>query len=232
MATYGDENIGVRVVVGIVCILTILGSVVIIVSYLCFRSLRTKARLILVHISVMDLAVGASNLVGLLVFYRYYNVPNSPLPPSLDGFCKFQAFVAEYATLSSVLWTVSLGVYIYILVSPAIVTLALDKTFHTRFVRASCALSYGLPLVVTLWLLLTGRLGYSPEDSAGWCTVVTFNNATGRDDAYVSFIGYDLWMYLAILLITVLYVASRLNLRNQVGTARLNFYLFAKRLCR
>eukprot|EP00731_Ephydatia_muelleri_P012275 Em0006g1169a len=216
MASYGDENIGVRVVVGIVCVLTILGSVVIIVSFLCFRSLRSKARLILLHLSVMDLAVGASNLIGLLVFYRYYDVSSSSFPPPLDGFCKFQAFVAEYATLSSVLWTVSLAVYMYVLVSPAMVALTLDKTFPTRFVWASCAVSYGLPFVVTLWLLATGRLGYSPEDSAGWCTVVTYNNATGKDDTYVSLIGYDLWMYLAIFLITVLYVASRINMRYQM----------------
>lgn len=216
MVSFGDENIGVRVVVAVVCVLTIIGSVVILVSYVCFRSLRSKARLILVHISVMDLAVGASNLIGLLVFYRYYNMSSSSFPPALDGFCQFQAFVAEYSTLSSVLWTVSLGVYMYILVAPSMVARTRDKRFYARFMWCSSIISYGLPLVVTLWLLLTGRLGYSPEDSAGWCTVITYNNATGKDNAYVSLIGYDIWMYLAILLIAILYIASKINLRHQM----------------
>ena len=214
-----DQHTGVRIVVGIVCVLTVLGSVVIIASYLCFRTLRTKARLLLVHLSAMDLLVGVSNLTGLLALRRYHDVPSDYFPLPLRHFCTAQAFVADYATISSVLWTVSLGVYMYVLASPSMVERTLDRRFVSHFVWVSCLVSYGLPTLVTMWLLLTGRLGYTPEDSAGWCSVVTYDNVTGKDNTFVSFFGYDLWMYLAISLIAVLYIASKANLRYQVSVA-------------
>ena len=116
-----------RIIVGIICSLSIVGSLVIIISYICFKSLRTTTRLILVHLSIMDLGVATANLVGISVnFNRYYfnNSANATygshgLPElnhpgdTVDMACKIQAAFAVYFTAGSFLWTLSMAVYIY-----------------------------------------------------------------------------------------------------------------------
>ena len=60
------KQISVRVAVWITCSLSMLGALLIIFSYVCFKTMRSRAREILVHISVMDFLVAASNLTELL----------------------------------------------------------------------------------------------------------------------------------------------------------------------
>ena len=115
----------VRGVSGASCAASFLGSVLIILSYICFKRLRTKVREILVHLSVADSGVAAANLVGIVVFFdRFYDVECDAdgkvyniVPPHrhIAILCNVQAFFALYFTLSSILWTVSLAVYLYFL---------------------------------------------------------------------------------------------------------------------
>ena len=198
-----------RVVVGLVCALSIVGSLLIILSYICFKSRRTKAREVLVHISLMDLGVGLANIIGLSVYYDHYYF-HGPAPTYIDNLCKTQAFFAAYATLGSVFWTISLMVYLYFRIVYSHTKLSL---YYLRFCYVLC---YGFPLLISLWLVLTGKLGYSPYDSAGWCSLITKNPRDGKVDVFVSIFANDLWMYVAFLLIPVLYMAVRLFVSNKV----------------
>ena len=76
---------------------------------------------------------------------------------------------------------------------------------------------YGFPLFLTLWLIFTKRLGHSPMDSSGWCTLITDDMHTGKVDVFVTIIAYDLWIYLAIVTIPLFYLAIRCHLANQVS---------------
>ena len=58
--------IAVRVGVGTSSFLSVLGAVLVIASYAAFRDLRTTSRLLLVNLSVADLTVSVSHLVGLI----------------------------------------------------------------------------------------------------------------------------------------------------------------------
>jgi len=58
--------IGIRVGVGTSSFLSVLGASLVIASYAAFRDLRTTSRLLLVNLSVADLIVSASHLVGLV----------------------------------------------------------------------------------------------------------------------------------------------------------------------
>ena len=222
MDGFTSENVLVRVVVGITNVLTILGSALILVSYLCFPSLRTGARLILLHLSLMDLVVGLAHLVGgVSDLNSKYNLTKSgpagrntySVSPGIDVFCKIQAFVGYYAIISSVLWTVCLSVYMYLLNEHTLRMLNVIK----YYIWLACAACYGIPLFLTLWTQLTGRLGYAPYDSAGWCTLITKDPITQQENSFVSVFGFDLWIYLAVVIITVLYVSNSLNVRSKVS---------------
>ena len=197
------------------CCLSILGSLLIILSYILFKKRRTRAREILLHISLMDLGVALSNLIGLSVYFDHYYFEHkqnySDVRASIKCLCHTQAFFSFYCTYASILWTIALAGFIYFLITHHKTRIAIH--FH----RFSYVVCYGLPLLVSLWLILTKKLGYSPLDSSGWCSLITRDLETGEVDRFVTVFGYDLWVYLAVVTIPILYVSVRSYISNQVS---------------
>lgn len=208
------KNTGVRAVVGTTCCLSILGSLLITLSYLCFKNLRSRTREILLHVSLMDMGVGLANLIGLSVYFDRYLYNSAHANTTVATLCRAQAFCAAYFTYGSILWTISLAVYLYFLIIHHQTRMAI---FFLRFSYIFC---YGLPFLVSLWFVLTKRLGYSPYDSAGWCTLVNKDPVTGDVSIFVTVFGNDLWIYLAILLITVLYIVIRTFVHNELKESK------------
>ena len=205
-----------RAVVGVSCCLSILGSLLIILSYILFKKRRTRAREILLHISLMDLGVALANLIGLSVYFdRYYDKQvydqEYEVPPHIKGFCKTQAFFAAYCTYASILWTIALAGFLYFLIIHHKTRIAI---YFYWFSHVVC---YVLPLLVSLWLVLTHRLGYSPLDSSGWCTLINRDILNDKPDFFITIFGNDLWVYLTIVTIPFLYLSIRCYLSNQVS---------------
>lgn len=209
---FRNKDVGLRAVVGVTCGLSIVGSLLIIISYL-FQRRRTKAREILVHISVMDLGVSLSNLIGLSVYFDQYYPANGgmPEPHYMDGLCKMQAFFAAYCTLGSIYWTTALAAYLYFEL-----LYHREPKYSLYFARVCYGLCYGLALGVTLWLILRHKLGYSPYDSSGWCSLIAKDPVTKSNDLLAAVFGHDLWMILSIVLIIVFYVSTRSFVSHQV----------------
>ena len=203
-----------RAVVGVSCCLSILGSLLIILSYILFKKRRTRAREILLHISLMDLGVALANLIGLSVYFdRFYYTSHQthhPVASYIDGLCKTQAFFAAYCTCASILWTIALAAFLYFVIIH-------HRTKRAAYFVWSCyVFCYGFPFFLTLWLVLTKRLGHSPLDSSGWCTLITDDLQTGKVDIFITVMAYDLWIYLAIVTIPLFYLAIRCHLASQV----------------
>jgi G protein-coupled receptor 157 len=167
-----NKHIALRITVGVVCCLSMLGATLIILSYFLVRDVQTKSRKILVQLSVADFGVACSNFIGVTVYFDQYirHCPtslsqdtnkeidygwmstNSNLSCSaLKNLCKTQAFFAGYSTLASVLWTLFLAVYIYCLVVHS------SKGVHHKVLHLAYLLCWGVPLFVSLWLVSTGK---------------------------------------------------------------------------
>lgn len=217
----------IRVVVEVVCILSAIGSSIIILSYLCYKEHRTRARYILVHLSISNIGQVVSNFVGTVVNFDStfkkssnfsYNIRawNRPIEQHL---CTTQAFFTMYFSVSGMMWTISLAVYLYLVI------LSLKQTYFTRyFVWLSYGLCYGLPLLVSLWLLLSSRLGYAPYSTPGYCGLMTRQPFQGGHvecdpvrDIYGEFLGYDVWIFLTIFLTLLFYMTALCYLRHQVS---------------
>lgn len=164
-----DKHIALRATVGITCCLSMLGAVMIILSYFLVQDIQTKSRLIIVQLSFADFGVACANFIGVSVYFDQYirycptdshyteTVENSLLGnnsalscPALIGLCKAQAFVAAFSTLASVLWTLSLAVYIYCLVVHS------NKRVHHKVLYVAYLVCWGIPLLTSLWLISTG----------------------------------------------------------------------------
>ena len=223
------QRYSVRVTVGITCLLSMIGATLVMVSFLCFKTMRSPTRLILFNIAIMDFLVAFSNFFGDVGGFESYYINTTALhstclkdgvypsvailqsPPSyINSMCISQAFLALYSTLGSVLWTNGLAVYLYFSISHSgtrkgLLSLAL-----------SFIISYFMPLGICLWALLTHKLGYSPYNAASWCALIIYNPETDTVDKYVAIFGYNLWIYLTMFLTVVIYIGLRLYLADQV----------------
>ena len=217
----GQEN-KLKYVVAATCTLSILGSLLIIITYLLFRELRTSVRLILLHLSIMDMGIALSNMIGAAVnFDKYYYMNNNSITVWLEprshiqALCKTQAFFAMYSTYGSVFWTNCLAVYLYI----AVVRCSAKKK-RVAIWSILYGFGYGMPLILSLWLLLTGKLGPTPFGSGGWCSMINIDPLTGQKNYFIDSFGYDMWIYLTFILVPVLYIGTRGHIYLEVITMK------------
>ena len=202
----------VQIIPGILCILSLLGSLAIILTYAFVKDIRSKARELLVHVSLMDFTYTTANLVGLSLPYYKYLSPNDTTRDARYNVywvvCQVQAFFAVYGTIGSVLWTLGLAVYLYYRI------VARYAAVTRRLVKVLYVVCYVLPLYVSLWLLLDRHLGYSHEatSGAGWCFVN--RHVTGLE----LFMTYDIWMWLGVIILIPLYLTTHIHARLEVGT--------------
>lgn len=207
----------VRAVVGITCILSMIGATLIVLSYILIKDIRTKAREILVNLSLMDFMAAAANFTGVVVNFDTYLL--DPTHPNIsdhkyhimNNFCKSQAFFAMYGTISSVLWTICIAVYVFL-------RIMLDGHNIAQKAIYSCyALSYGIPLILSLWFILTGKLGYAPYGGSGWCSVIVYNSTTKARLTMNLVFANDIWIYLTIILVPVIFISLKFYLRYEVS---------------
>ena len=232
---YMDKRVTVRVPVMITCALSIIGSLLIVLSFMCFKDLRSRGRQILVNISIMDLGVASFNLIGASVYFgqyytktiekncttNHYVIRNTymeneecimcPKTAAISILCLSQAFFSTFFTLSSILWTNSLSFYLYFRIVHNGTNMARNSLW---FSYVSC---YCLPLLVSLWLLFTGRLGYSPYESMGWCSIIMKDPVYKTKDIYVAVFGYNLWIALSFVLVPLLSLVTHCYVRQEVS---------------
>ena len=217
------------------CVLSVLGVLMILYTHIAFRRYRSKAREIIVHISLMDLTVALANFIGIVVdfesmLYPYFDGGTyDALHPvhdlstrkyrAINNLCITQAAFAVYGTICSVLWTASLVVYFYftILGDNAKITKRIYYSFYV--------ICYGLPALVVIWLGTTGKIGYSPVGGGGWCSLVQHSTLQTKD-RYTLFLGYDLWMYVTIVVIVTATVAIIVHLKTQVHVHAYQFIMY------
>ena len=213
------------VLVGITCCLSVLGTLLIISSYLFFKALRTPARLILVHLSFMDLGIALAHLTGVIMadfndnYYNRINNISSELNSNTSSFsmvdfaCKTQATLTAFFALSSFFWTGFLAVYMYFRIVYISTNTVVQRMFYFSYLFC-----YGFPFGLTAWLLATGRLGYT-WFSGGWCSlIVAEKDNPCTNSVFVTVFGYDIWVYTTFILASVLYISVHVHIRLEVGT--------------
>ena len=147
-----------KIIVGTATLLSLLGSFLIIFTYIRFKDLRTVSRHIVVCIAVSDLMSSLSSCAGLLV---------SPTLDPQNEACVIQAFFGATFILSSFLWTMFLAITLYVVIVKQNTDLAEKLTvpwFHL--------ISWCLPLVINVVAVSLNKLGNTGDfETAGWCWI-------------------------------------------------------------
>ena len=191
----GDIN---KVLSTTACGLSIMGALVIIITFVMWPDLRTNSRKIILFISIGDLFVAITNIVGV---YGHSNILT----------CEIEATLNIVAILSSFFWTVFLSVYFYVTICRKI---TLEK--EARMMRFFHVTAWGIPLVLAAIALGDKAVGNSKDFvSSGWCWIKYSQD--WRMMLWMFLAGKG-WEILAYVTICVFYVLVKLQIRREVRT--------------
>jgi G protein-coupled receptor 157 len=208
-----------RIFASIMSFFSLSGAFIIIISYVIFKDIRTTARLVLVHLSLADFATGLTNLIGAIVYYsglidncQHHNKTHHNLSLSCNSYknlCKAQAFFASYFTIASILWTLFLAIYVYTLVYYTY------QDFGKWVIRAGYVICWGMPLLVSLWFVITSKLGNTKHGGGGWCSL-RVEKRNGKLSFVTVIFGSDMWVIITFIMIFILYFSTHFHLREKI----------------
>lgn len=196
---------------------SMMGSALIIITFIIWRDIRTVARAIVVFLAIADFFTAAGYLFGSVVSYLHERGHYSPNQYKI--LCETQSFVTTAFPISSFLWTSYLAIYLYVAIvhSNPILAKKLLVIFHIT--------GWGVPLAICLPTILTGHLGSSnDETSVNWCFVSLHvdnpENKTELKRQLAEYYGFELlcgkfWEITTYFVALVLYITVKVVLKRR-----------------
>lgn len=155
---------------------SIIGSLLIIGTFLRWKDLRTIARMILVFLAISDLLAAIGYVFGASIYIHYYYITgychyeaNATNPANITSYqhlCTAQSFLTTLMPMASFLWTANLALYLFfsILWPKMNFARSLMILFHIT--------AWGIPLVTCIAVVSEGYFGSSESrSSGGWCWI-------------------------------------------------------------
>lgn len=170
--------VALRVSVSITCLLSMFGASLIIGTYVAFKELRTKARQILVQLSIADFFVASSELLGVNInFPKFMEKICSDYEEhdnniTSDLFCQIQGGITVFSTVSSYFWTIAVASYLLMII------VFESQRVGKWLMYMSYPICWGVPAVLVLTLGFLKYLGFRPNLGAGksynhsWCILL------------------------------------------------------------
>lgn len=166
-------------------LLSVCGSSLIIFTYAAFKSLRTVAREILVQLSIADIVVALSHLVGVVVNLPRFIPKPCESPENVMGrtdadiACQVQGAATMFGTISSFLWTIAVAVYLLAII-------VFERQQLAQWLRfIFYPICWGIPLSLTVWFGLDSYLGFEESIDVGesnyilWISLVDYDIILG-----------------------------------------------------
>lgn len=199
-----------RTLVTITSVFSLFGAVVIIVTYVTWKDIRTTSRKILVYISIADCVVVGSYLFGTF------------MPPNTDSVaCITQSFLSTTANLWSFFWTTFLAIFLY-------TTIARQKPHAAeKMFWAFHVIGWGVPLVIVGMALKEDVLGNDRDIySSGWCWIRVQNHGKNvQKNVMWMLITGKAWEVLVFVLVLIFYGLLKCHIRQEVNNGLLFVYM-------
>lgn len=138
-------------------VLSILGCLLIMFTYFAYKELRTYARAMLFHLSIADLIIVISHIVGYYENYLWYlENPNEIPGSSTNALCVSQAAFLIFGSIASLMWSTVVGFFMVVLAVNSKQRQSINKTFYI----ISCIVCWLVPLVITICIAAYQLLGF------------------------------------------------------------------------
>ena len=191
----------IQILQTVVGILSILGSLIIIVTYFIFLDMKSTARKILVFISFSD----------IFTVFPYILVSWYPHDTNIHlENCKWQSFFTTTAVMWSFFWTSSLAIYVFVVITRKNYDLGEKLMPYFHF------FNWLVPIgVVTLAYIKEKLGGVESIVTGGWCWIST---DISKEEAikwmFITGKGFEISSYFIIL--TFCFLTAR-KLKTEVG---------------
>lgn len=193
---------------------SIIGCLLIIVTFICWKDLRTTVRSILLFISVADLFTAAGYVLGSAVYLHYGIYDNHNTCSDVHVYkelCKWQSFITTSSSIASFFWTTILAFYLYMTIVHKM------YKFVRRIMPAIHVISWGVPLVLCSIAMRYGWLGPAPDDtSVSWCFVA--NDKPKWHHLAQLLLGKG-WELVSYALVIIFYTATKVFIELEVIAA-------------
>lgn len=213
----------VQAMSSIVTFLSILGTFLILLSFVLFKDAVTKSRVLRLHMSLADFGIGISILVASAFYFdlqleKEESVVFADKSQSCVVFegAAGQALFAAYSVLAAICWTLTLAAYSCLLVMDRSSTGCLRKV--AKLVFAVC---WAFPLLVPLWLTRAHRLVSRGDESNP-------RKAKANADMFTVLFPMHLYAILTVVVILFTCTATKFYLLIKVSyfTFNIGKYLF------
>ncbi|XP_004679367.1 PREDICTED: probable G-protein coupled receptor 157, partial [Condylura cristata] len=172
------------------CVLSALGSGLLVATHALWPDLRSQARRLLLFLSLADLLSAVSYFYGVLQDFT---------GSSWD--CVLQGALSTFANTSSFFWTVAIALYLYLSIVRAV-----HGPRASRLFWAFHIISWGVPLAITAAAVALKKIGYDASDvSVGWCWI----DLEAEDHVLWMLLTGKLWELLAYVTLPLLYLLIR-----------------------
>ena len=203
--TYENYATGLlnKILVSFFNCLSLLGTFLIIASYIKWKDIRTTSRKVLVFLSISDFLVSAGYLVGNFLPKKTKENENA---------CIAQSFITSSASIISFMWSASLAIYLHF-------TLVQNRrSFANKLVSVFHVTNWLTGPTINIIATDQKVLGSSADDvTAGWCWILHYSDPEKRykEILWMLFDG-KFWEILTAALIVVFYISVKLKIRKEV----------------
>lgn len=192
------------------CSLSCAGSVLIFVAYFALKGIRNGAQKIITLLALADFFTALGYLVADWNFLQ--NSQDQGSCTVFDEVCRVQSFVTSTSSLCSFGWTCALALHFYLLLSSKKIT-----SLSCLLVWENVVL-WVFPLLITLPLLISGKLGFSGFATSNWCFIRDLNST--REEIGLILVGGKLWELISYLFVMILYTLTMIRFNRQVIKSR------------
>ena len=190
-----------------------LGSLLILLAFLTLPEIRTLAQKLITLLAIADFFTAFGYFMAAINFLAHFDTnPSNGRTSSCGPFhtvCEIQSFITTTSSLCSFLWTTLLAVYFHVVIVN-------KQTVFSKKALALCNLfAWGLPLVITIPLVISRKLGYIPYAASNWCFIKDTDSLPLRDKPEVIgliLVAGKFWEITCYILVTVLYISIAISI--------------------
>lgn len=195
----------------VVSVLSMIGSLVIIVCYLAFDDMRTTSREILAYLSLCDVIGDAMTIWGVSWSSRGHSHVSSA-----NVQCQVQAVMLINIGIAEYLWTCALSFYLFVIIVRRSVW---GSVCCPRIVHIIC---WGVGFVISPIAFALNKTGidHQASNTAQWCILRGAEDPKmggHRNYVFWSFLVGDGWSFLAIICTLVFYILIKKSLYKNVS---------------
>ena len=191
------------------CSLSCVGSILIFLAYFVLKGIRNLAQKIITLLALADFFTAMGYLIADWNFLRN-SKNNSHSCLVFDQVCRVQSFITSTSSICSFGWTCSLALHFCLLLS-----LKRKGCLSTLLVWQNVVL-WMFPFLITLPLLVMGKLGYSTYATSNWCFIK--GQSGSKEEIALILVGGKFWEILSYVFVIVVYTLTTVKFNKQVST--------------